>query len=252
MLRCTTTSLYSIGKSYLAEAIAHEFRGPLQSLKGSDLKDKYIGESEKKMHEAFEKAAREAPSVLFFDEIHLLLPKSAHQEGNNQGFVAQFLMELNQCPKDVLIMGATNEPDQLDCTITRRFKHHLRLTYPNQKERVQLIQYLTAKTGLLTFFSSQELALLAEKVSGYSINDIEAVVEKASAYAIDRLTIAKYFCAMKKGTATLYIPCQKEDVGARTKIKCTGGQFTSVISMRFMEKALTSVSKTAPRSKSSK
>lgn len=108
------------GKTYIARAVATECQMQFISVKGPELLDMYVGESEKNVREVFQFARTCAPSVVFFDELDSLAP--ARGRGKSGGgvmdrIVSQILAEidcLNKEDKDVFIIGATNRPDLLD------------------------------------------------------------------------------------------------------------------------------------------
>jgi hypothetical protein len=108
------------GKTYIARAVATECRMQFISVKGPELLDMYVGESEKNVREVFQFARACEPSVVFFDELDSLAPargRSKSGGGVMDRIVSQILAEidcLNKEDKDVFIIGATNRPDLLD------------------------------------------------------------------------------------------------------------------------------------------
>ncbi|KAI1720768.1 ATPase family associated with various cellular activities (AAA) domain-containing protein [Ditylenchus destructor] len=114
------------GKTLIAKAVANEFQMAFLSVKGPELLNQYIGQSEKNLREVFERARKASPSVLFFDELDSLAPNrgSAGDSGGVMDrMVSQLLTELDsiqwRTDSTVFVMGATNRPDLLDpCLLT--------------------------------------------------------------------------------------------------------------------------------------
>jgi peroxin-6 len=112
------------GKTLLAKAIATECGLNFISVKGPELLNMYVGESERNVRAVFERARAARPCVLFFDEMDSLAPARGH--GSDGGgvmdrVVSQLLTELDGMGKsaDVFIVGATNRPDLLDPALLR-------------------------------------------------------------------------------------------------------------------------------------
>ncbi|KAI1719378.1 ATPase family associated with various cellular activities (AAA) domain-containing protein [Ditylenchus destructor] len=114
------------GKTLIAKAVANEFQMAFLSLKGPELLNQYIGQSEKNLRDVFERARKASPSVLFFDELDSLAPNrgSAGDSGGVMDrMVSQLLTELDsiqwRTDSTVFVMAATNRPDLLDpCLLT--------------------------------------------------------------------------------------------------------------------------------------
>ena len=123
------------GKTLLAKAIASQFSMNFVSVKGPELLNMYIGESESNVRKVFSCAINSRPCIMFFDEIDSLLPKRATTDsgGGNvmDRIVSQFVTELDSISKlpDVFIIAATNRKDLLDPALLRsgRFDQHLEL-----------------------------------------------------------------------------------------------------------------------------
>lgn len=110
------------GKTLLAKAVAVECGCAFLSVKGPELLDPYIGESERNVREVFRKAKDMSPCVVFFDELDSLAP--ARGQGSDSGgvmdrVVAQLLSEIDGCGANVFLLGATNRPDLLDESLMR-------------------------------------------------------------------------------------------------------------------------------------
>ena len=114
------------GKTLLAKAIATEFKMNFLSVKGPELINMYVGESERNVREVFAKARGASPCIVFFDELDSLAP--ARGSGGDSGgvmdrVVSQFLAELDGVQssgkESIFVVGATNRPDLIDSALLR-------------------------------------------------------------------------------------------------------------------------------------
>ncbi|KAF2076760.1 hypothetical protein CYY_001949 [Polysphondylium violaceum] len=144
------------GKTLLAKAIATECALNFLSVKGPELINMYIGESEKNIREIFNKARQAKPCVIFFDELDSLAPSrgnGADSGGVMDRVVSQLLAELDGMGKssDVFIIGATNRPDLLDSSLMRpgRLDRLLYLGISTDKDnQFKICQALSRKFNL--------------------------------------------------------------------------------------------------------
>jgi peroxin-6 len=136
------------GKTLLAKAIATECQMNFISVKGPELLNMYVGESEKNVREVFERARENLPCIIFFDELDSLAP--ARGKGADSGqvmdrIVAQLLTEIDGVGKKpgLFIIGATNRPDLLDSALLRtgRFDKMIYLGVASSTaEKVKIIE----------------------------------------------------------------------------------------------------------------
>ena len=129
------------------------------SVKGPELLNMYIGQSEENVREVFARAQSAAPSIVFFDELDALAPKRGNA-GDSGGvmdrMVSQFLAEMDfvndqRCTKPVFVIGATNRPDLIDPALLRpgRFDRLVFIGPPSDpNEQLKIIQALTRKFNL--------------------------------------------------------------------------------------------------------
>lgn len=142
------------GKTLIAKAVATTFSMNFLSVKGPELLNMYIGESEQNVRELFSRARDASPCVLFFDELDSLAPKRG-DKGDSNGvmdrIVSQLLAELDGSGADgvnVFVIGATNRPELLDSALLRpgRFDKLVYLGVPQDHEtQLKIIQALTRK-----------------------------------------------------------------------------------------------------------
>ena len=151
------------GKTLLAKAIATEFSLNFFSVKGPELLNMYIGESEANVRRVFQRARDARPCVIFFDELDSVAPKRGNQ-GDSGGvmdrIVSQLLAELDGMSNDdddvggVFVVGATNRPDLLDPALLRpgRFDKMMYLGISDTHEKqLRILQALTRKYAFFRF-----------------------------------------------------------------------------------------------------
>ncbi|EAR98596.1 AAA family ATPase (macronuclear) [Tetrahymena thermophila SB210] len=145
------------GKTLLAKCIATETKMNFLSVKGPELLNMYIGESEKNVRDIFSKARRNQPCVIFFDELDALAPNRGNGSDSSQvmdRIVAQFLTELDDINKEgtsIFVVGATNRPDLLDQGLLRpgRFDKLIYLGINTDEDtRTKILQAQTRKLKL--------------------------------------------------------------------------------------------------------
>ena len=175
------------GKTLLAKAIATECSLNFIPVKGPELLNMYVGESERNIRDLFERARSLQPCVLFFDELDSLAPKRG--QGSDSGvmdrIVAQLLTEIDglQVSSTLFVIGATNRPDLLDPALLRpgRFDKMIFLGIPTDTEsKLKIFQALTRKFCLFDV----NLFEIAEMCKGcYSGADIYAICSHALSLA---------------------------------------------------------------------
>lgn len=154
------------GKTLLAKAVATECSLNFLSVKGPELINAYVGQSEENIRDVFSRARSAAPCVVFFDELDSLAPnrgRTGDSGGVMDRIVSQLLAELDglDSKKDVFVIGATNRPDLLDPALTRpgRFDKLLYLGVPgSSKFQLKILQALTRKFILADDVDLKEVA----------------------------------------------------------------------------------------------
>jgi transitional endoplasmic reticulum ATPase len=176
------------GKTLLAKAVANEAESNFISVKGPELFDKYVGESEKAVREVFSKARENAPTVVFFDEIDAIAAERGSGIGDNnvgERVVSQLLTELDGLEdlEDVVVVAATNRPDLIDDALLRagRLDRHVAVEEPDEETREEIFAIHTRERPLA---DDVDLAALAERTEGYVGADVEAVCSEAAQLAV--------------------------------------------------------------------
>ncbi len=216
------------GKTLLAKAVANESQANFISVKGPELLNKFVGESEKAVREVFRKARQASPCIIFFDEIDSIAPVRGSNAGDSQvteRVISQFLTELDGLEelRNVVIIAATNRPDIIDSAILRpgRFDRLLYVPPPDLEARKQIFKIRTKKTPLDEDVKVDELAKMTE---GYTGADIANVCNTAMMSALRELIgKAKDAQEAKKKAKTLKVS-RKDFEEALQKIKPISGQ----------------------------
>jgi len=172
------------GKTLLAKAVANEANSNFISIKGPELLNKYVGESEKGVREVFEKARSNAPTVVFFDEIDSIATERGQRTGDSgvgERVVSQLLTELDglEALEDVVVIATTNRPDLIDNALLRpgRLDRHVHVPVPDRDARERIFEVHTRNKPLA---DGIDLGWLADRTEGYVGADIEAVTREAS------------------------------------------------------------------------
>jgi transitional endoplasmic reticulum ATPase len=167
------------GKTLLAKAVAHESESNFISVKGPELLNKFVGESEKAVREVFRKARQASPCIIFFDEVDSVAPtrgSNAGDSGVTERVISQFLTEMDGLEelRNVVIIAATNRPDIIDSALLRpgRFDRLLFVPPPDLEARKQIFKIHTRKTPLADDVNLDDLA---RKTDGYTGADIASL-----------------------------------------------------------------------------
>jgi len=176
------------GKTLLARAVAAESRVHFIHLNGPEIMRKFYGESEAKLREVFEEAARRAPAILFIDEIDAVAPKRAEVTGDvEKRVVAQLLSLMDGFVSrgQVIVMGATNIPEVLDPALRRpgRFDREIEIGVPNTQARLQILRIHTRAMPLA---GDVDLSEIAEHSHGFVGADVEALCQEVGMIALRR------------------------------------------------------------------
>ena len=143
------------GKTLLAKAVANESESNFISVKGPELLNKFVGESEKGVREVFKKARQNAPTVIFFDEIDAIATERGRNSGDSgvsERVVSQLLTELDglEALEDVVVIATTNRPDLIDSALLRpgRLDRHVHVPVPDEEARRKIFAVHTREKPL--------------------------------------------------------------------------------------------------------
>jgi transitional endoplasmic reticulum ATPase len=174
------------GKTLLAKALARQSEANFIAVKGPQLLNMYVGESERAVREVFRKARQAAPCIIFFDEIDSLAPvRGQGDSGAAERVVAQLLAELDGIEelKGVAVLAATNRADRVDPALLRpgRFDEVVELPPPDRAARRQILAVHTRRIPLA---ADTDLDALADATEGYVGADLEGLCRRAALLAI--------------------------------------------------------------------
>ena len=175
------------GKTLLAKAVANESEANFISVKGPEILNKYVGESEKAIRETFRKARQSAPTIIFFDEIDAIAPTrgAGFDSHVTERVVSQMLTELDGLEElhNVVVIAATNRPDMVDTALLRpgRLDRLLYIPPPDEASRLQIYKIHTKGKPV---DKDVDLEKMAKESKDYVGADIEAVCREAAMLAI--------------------------------------------------------------------
>jgi transitional endoplasmic reticulum ATPase len=177
------------GKTLIAKAVANESGANFQAINGPEIMSKFYGESEQKLREVFEQAEKNAPSIIFIDEIDSIAPKRAEVTGEvERRVVAQLLslMDGLEGRGQVIVIGATNRPDDVDEALRRpgRFDREIHIGIPDRQGRLEILQIHTRGMPLE---EDLELGRLADVTHGFVGADLESLAREAAMHALRRV-----------------------------------------------------------------
>ncbi|WP_435157832.1 CDC48 family AAA ATPase [Haladaptatus sp. DFWS20] len=176
------------GKTLLARAAANASDVNFISVKGPELLNKFVGESEKGVRDVFHRARQNAPTIIFFDEIDAIAPERGESFDSQvtERVVSQLLTELDGVEelRGVYVLGATNRPDIIDNALLRpgRLEKNLHVPVPDLDARREIFRVHTRNMPLA---DDVDLDDLAESTEMYTGGDIEGIVREASMLALD-------------------------------------------------------------------
>jgi len=182
-----------VGKTLLAKALANEVGAYFIAINGPEIMSKFYGESEQRLREIFEEARKNAPAIIFIDEIDAIAPKREEVVGEvEKRVVAQLLTLMDGLTERgrVVVIGATNRPDALDPALRRpgRFDREIEIPPPDRKARREI---LTVHTRNVPLDDDVNLDKIAEMTHGYTGADIAALVKEAAMNALRRFLSEK-------------------------------------------------------------
>ncbi|CAE6500388.1 unnamed protein product [Rhizoctonia solani] len=178
------------GKTLLAKALAKESGARMMVVKPSDVMDMYVGEGEKLVRSVFSLARRLSPCIVFLDEIDALLgARSSRDTGGaasaHRGLVTEFMQEMDGLRSSVLsnvvVIGATNRPFDLDDAVLRRLPRRLLIDLPGPEEREAILRIMVKGEDVA---DDVDVSALAKRTDGFSGSDLKNLVVSAALDAV--------------------------------------------------------------------
>jgi len=176
------------GKTLLARAVANESDANFFSINGPEIMSKFYGESEARLREIFQQAEKNAPAIIFIDELDAIAPKREEVTGEvERRVVAQLLALLDGLTGrgNVIVIGATNRPNALDPALRRpgRFDREIEIGIPDRQGRYEILQIHTRGMPLA---EDVDLKKLADMTHGYTGADLAALCRETAMKALRR------------------------------------------------------------------
>ncbi|EIW83792.1 AAA-domain-containing protein [Coniophora puteana RWD-64-598 SS2] len=196
------------GKTLLARAVAGESKANFISVKGPEVLNKYVGESERAVRQIFARARASAPCIVFFDELDALVPRRDDSLSESSARVVNTLLtELDGLDTSrsatsapVYVIGATNRPDMIDPAMVRpgRLDKLLYVDLPDRDGRAEVLRALVLSSSVPLSSSdgtnegiekslTEIEALVQDRCDGFSGADIAALVREAGVVALRRM-----------------------------------------------------------------
>ncbi len=177
------------GKTLIARAVASESNAAFFVINGPEIMNKLYGESESRLRNIFQEAQKHAPSIIFIDEIDALAPRRAESGSEAERRVVGQLLTLmdgKEARGQVVVIGATNQPNALDPALRRpgRFDREISLRVPDVNGRKEILQIHSRDAALA---GDIDFARLAHLTPGFVGADLEALCREAAMIALRRV-----------------------------------------------------------------
>ena len=177
------------GKTLLAKAVANETNANFYTIGGPEIMSKYYGESEEKLRNVFQQAEKNAPSIIFIDELDSIAPKREEVSGEvERRIVAQLLslMDGMSSRGKVVVIGATNRVNAIDPALRRpgRFDREIEIGVPDRNGRLEILQIHTRGMPLAKDVNLDKLADISH---GFVGADLQALAKEAAIRALRRV-----------------------------------------------------------------
>ncbi|XP_065371350.1 spastin isoform X1 [Calliphora vicina] len=186
------------GKTLLARAVATECSATFLNISAASLTSKYVGDGEKLVRALFAVAREMQPSIIFIDEVDSLLSeRSSNEHEASRRLKTEFLVEFDGLPGNpdgdrIVVLAATNRPQELDEAALRRFTKRVYVALPDIETRELLLRRLLQKQG--SPLDTDALKRLAKLTEGYSGSDLTALAKDAALEPIRELDVEQVKC----------------------------------------------------------
>ncbi|XP_015037384.2 spastin isoform X2 [Drosophila pseudoobscura] len=186
------------GKTLLARAVATECSATFLNISAASLTSKYVGDGEKLVRALFAVARHLQPSIIFIDEVDSLLSeRSSGEHEASRRLKTEFLVEFDGLPGNpdgdrIVVLAATNRPQELDEAALRRFTKRVYVSLPDEQTRELLLNRLLQKQG--SPLDTDALRRLSKITDGYSGSDLTALAKDAALEPIRELNVEQVKC----------------------------------------------------------
>ena len=177
------------GKTLLAKAVANETNANFYTIGGPEIMSKYHGESEERLRNVFQEAEKNAPSIIFIDEIDSIAPKREEVSGEvERRIVAQLLSSMDGMSSrgKVVVIGATNRINAIDPALRRpgRFDREIELGVPDRNGRLEILEIHTRGMPLAKDVNLDKLADISH---GFVGADLQSLSKEAAMRALRKI-----------------------------------------------------------------
>jgi transitional endoplasmic reticulum ATPase len=182
------------GKTLIAKAVANETDANFVSISGPEIVSKYYGESEKHLRDIFDEAEKNAPTIIFIDEIDSIAPKRGEVTGEVERRVVAQLLSLMDGLKnrgEVIVIAATNRPNSIDEALRRggRFDREIEIGIPDANGRLEILQVHTRGMPLTSELRGEgnddgKLKMIADRTHGFVGADLSSLGKEAAMHAL--------------------------------------------------------------------
>jgi transitional endoplasmic reticulum ATPase len=195
------------GKTFFAEKLAEEVGYNFYNIKPSDIQSKWVNATQENIKNLFDEARKNAPSIVFIDELDALVPNRENPGVNhmNTSAVNEFLAQMNNCGEDgVFVIGATNLPSTIDPAIlgTGRLDKKIYIPVPDFEARISLFKMYLEKRPIEIGIDYNKLAELTED---YASKDIQFICDEAARQVVrvaPRISMDNILLAIKETRPT--------------------------------------------------
>ncbi|HET6398839.1 MAG TPA: CDC48 family AAA ATPase [Candidatus Thermoplasmatota archaeon] len=176
------------GKTMIAKAVANESGAQFYTINGPEIMSKFYGQSEENLRKTFEEAEKNAPSIIFIDEMDAIAPKRDEVQGEVERRVVSQMLTLMDGLKGrgkIIVIGATNRPDSIDPALRRpgRFDREVEIGVPDKEGRLEILMIQTRNMPKADDVSLDDLA---DSTYGFVGADLMALAREAAMRALRR------------------------------------------------------------------
>jgi transitional endoplasmic reticulum ATPase len=177
------------GKTTIAKVLAAQTKCSFEAVSAADLKEKWVGSSERNVKELFDRARQRRPAIIFIDELDSVGSTRLDSEGYgadaHNSLLSQLLNEIDgfESSERLFVIGATNLFDSLDGALSSRLSEHIEVARPGLESRKRLLELFTRDMPLA---DALDFDSLAQHTDGLSGRDIETVCQRAARSAFGR------------------------------------------------------------------
>ena len=226
------------GKTLIGKAIAHQSGATFFNISASSLTSKWIGEGEKLVRTLFAVASVHQPAIIFIDEVDSMLTQRSSDENEaSRRIKTEFLVQLDgagtHSEDRILVIGATNRPQELDEAARRRFVKRLYIPLPDDNARHQLVTHLLTKNTHI--LQEQDVTHIVEKTRGFSGADLRSLCTEAAMGPIRDLSSSMSFDDLSMSTSFPKRNEVEKDIGGGNLHSISAQNVPPITSIHFDE-----------------